>query len=117
LTCSYKWMPVISAERCTGCGLCVDACGPRSLEMVNSVAALTLPDTCGSEEHCIGLCRDDAIAMAWVPFVGRTTLANGQMNRVMSWQVPSRTACPLESHRTQFSNGWAVPLAGNDGAE
>ncbi len=61
-------MPVISAERCTGCGLCVDACGPRSLEMLSGIAALTRPETCGSEEHCIAVCRDQAIEMAWLPF-------------------------------------------------
>jgi len=65
---AYKWMPVISPERCTGCGLCVDACGPRSLEMLNGIAVLTGPERCGSEEHCITVCRDDAIEMAWLPF-------------------------------------------------
>jgi ferredoxin len=74
----YKWMPAISAERCTGCGLCVDACGPRSLEMFNGIAALTRPETCGSEEHCIAVCRDGAIEMAWLPF--------GRKDRVGKWK-------------------------------
>jgi Na+-translocating ferredoxin:NAD+ oxidoreductase RNF subunit RnfB len=65
----YKWMPVIS-EECNGCGLCVEACGPKSLAIENEAAALVLPETCGSEEHCIGLCPVDAIKMAWVPFEG-----------------------------------------------
>ena len=67
---AYKWMPVVFAERCTGCGLCVDACGPKSLVMAVGVAVLALPETCGSEEHCISACRDDAIQMAWLPFSG-----------------------------------------------
>ena len=41
--------------------------------MVNGVAALTDPETCGSEEHCIAVCRDDAIQMEWLPFVGDET--------------------------------------------
>jgi len=65
-----KWMPAILADRCTGCGLCVDACDPKSLAMVDGIAVLTLPDTCGSEEHCIAACRDEAIQMAWLPFSG-----------------------------------------------
>jgi NAD-dependent dihydropyrimidine dehydrogenase PreA subunit len=65
----YKWMPVIS-EDCNGCGLCVEACGPNSLEMQDGAAVLALPDTCGSEEHCIGVCQVDAIQMAWLPFDG-----------------------------------------------
>ena len=71
---AYKWMPVVDAERCTGCGLCVDACGPRSLEMVNGFPTLVLPDTCGSEEHCIAVCRDDAIKMAWLAFDGNASV-------------------------------------------
>ena len=67
---AFKWMPVVDEDRCTGCGLCVDACGPKSLEMVNGIATLVLPDTCGSEEHCIVVCRDEAIRMAWLPFSG-----------------------------------------------
>ena len=67
---TYKWMPIILENRCTGCGLCVEACGPRSLAMADGVAVLAFPDTCGSEEHCISACRDDAIQMAWLPFSG-----------------------------------------------
>jgi NAD-dependent dihydropyrimidine dehydrogenase PreA subunit len=65
-----KWMPMIVEARCTGCGLCVEACGPKSLAMVNGIAVLAFPDTCGSEEHCISACADDAIQMAWLPFSG-----------------------------------------------
>ena len=67
---THKWMPIIDAEKCTGCQLCVDACGPKCLVMVGGLAALTLPEACGSEEHCIGLCADDAIHMAWLPWTG-----------------------------------------------
>ncbi len=66
----YKWMPIISEEFCTGCGLCVEACGPRSLALADGIAVLALPETCGSEEHCISVCQADAIQMAWIPFTG-----------------------------------------------
>ena len=71
---TYKWMPMIDPDRCTGCGLCVDACGPKSLDMANGIANLFLPDTCGSEEHCISVCRDDAIQMAWLPLAGNVSV-------------------------------------------
>ena len=71
---SDKWLPLVDVDRCTGCGLCVDACGPRSLEMLNGIPTLVLPDTCGSEEHCIAVCRDDAIRMVWMPFAGTTSV-------------------------------------------
>lgn len=63
-------MPIVLAEQCTGCGLCVDACGPKSLAMTDGIAVLAFPDTCGSEEHCISACRDDAIQMAWLACSG-----------------------------------------------
>jgi ferredoxin len=87
---AYKWLPVIDAERCTGCGLCVDACGPRSLEMVNGIATLVRPDTCGSEEHCIAVCRDDAIRMAWLPFAG--TARGTQLYRTAAREPGFKTA-------------------------
>jgi Na+-translocating ferredoxin:NAD+ oxidoreductase RNF subunit RnfB len=65
-----KWLPIILEEQCTGCGLCVEACGPRSLAMAEGIAVLAFPDTCGSEEHCISACPEDAIQMAWLPFSG-----------------------------------------------
>jgi len=64
-----KSMPIVLEDRCTGCGLCVEACGPKSLAMADGVAALVLPDT-RSEEHCISACKDEAIQMAWLPFSG-----------------------------------------------
>ncbi len=65
-----KWVPVIMEDRCTGCGLCVEACGLACLDMVDNLAVLVRPDQCGSEEHCIAPCRDDAIHMHWVPMEG-----------------------------------------------
>ena len=67
---THKWMPVIDADRCSGCELCVSACGPACLGMDGVLAVLTLPVACGSEEHCIGVCADDAIRMAWLPWTG-----------------------------------------------
>jgi MinD superfamily P-loop ATPase len=68
---NFKWLPVVDTERCSGCGLCVEHCAPKCLAMADTgVAFLSLPDICGSEEHCIAACPDDAIRMAWVPFSG-----------------------------------------------
>jgi Na+-translocating ferredoxin:NAD+ oxidoreductase RNF subunit RnfB len=65
-----KWMPAALAEQCSGGGLCVDACTPKFLTMVDGIAVLAFPETCGREEHCISACRDDAIQMARLPFSG-----------------------------------------------
>jgi Na+-translocating ferredoxin:NAD+ oxidoreductase RNF subunit RnfB len=67
---AYKWLPVVIEESCTGCGLCVAACGPACLETQNLLAVLERPSECGSEEHCISACPEDAIHMAWLPSEG-----------------------------------------------
>lgn len=64
--CALKWVPVIDAEKCTGCNLCVEACGPKCLTLIDGVAVLSAPDICGSEEHCIPACESGAIRMQWV---------------------------------------------------
>ncbi len=65
-----KWLPVVDVFTCDGCRRCVEACGPRSLQIVAGVAVLTDPESCGSEEHCIPVCAADAIRMDWVPASG-----------------------------------------------
>lgn len=77
---AYKWMPIVLSEQCTGCGLCVDACGPKSLTMVDGITVLAFPETCGSEEHCISACGDDAIQMAWLPFSGDRSVGKWSEN-------------------------------------
>ena len=66
----YKWVPVVIEEQCTDCGLCVAACGPACLEMVDRIPVLERPMECGSAEHCIDAYPEDAIHMAWVPMEG-----------------------------------------------
>jgi Na+-translocating ferredoxin:NAD+ oxidoreductase RNF subunit RnfB len=66
-----KWLPVIDADLCTGCGACVRACGPACLKIDdNNIAVLFMPDHCGSEEHCIAPCPEKCIHMEWVESEG-----------------------------------------------
>lgn len=70
----HKWLPVIVEETCTGCGLCVAACGPSCLKVIHGIAVLICAQTCGSEEHCIDKCPEDAMHMQWVPTKGDTSV-------------------------------------------
>ena len=70
MSLGHKWLPVVDEVTCDGCGACVEACGPRCLEIEDGVAALVRPDDCGSEEHCIAPCPRASIRMAWVPGSG-----------------------------------------------
>jgi ferredoxin len=65
-----KWVPAVDASQCTGCSRCVEVCAVKCLEIEQWIAVLPRPDACGSEEHCITECRDDAIRMAWIPMKG-----------------------------------------------
>jgi len=67
---SYKWVPVVTEALCSGCGLCMEACGPACLELAEHIAVLPRPGVCGSEEHCIAVCPEDAIHMAWMCMEG-----------------------------------------------
>jgi NAD-dependent dihydropyrimidine dehydrogenase PreA subunit len=63
---SPKWLPVIDAESCTGCGRCLEACDHGCLGMVWEFATLLRPGDCGGEGRCVKACREDLIRMDWV---------------------------------------------------
>ena len=65
-----KWLPVVDDAICTGCGRCLEACGPRSLQIVRSAAVLARPGNCGSDEFCMAACTEGAIRMEWVDLAG-----------------------------------------------
>jgi NAD-dependent dihydropyrimidine dehydrogenase PreA subunit len=75
-----KWIPIVDAEHCTGCSACVEACGPRCLEIIDGMAVLTYPDKCGSEEHCIEPCPEKCIRMEWVEMDGDKNIGKWQVS-------------------------------------
>ncbi len=62
---------LVASERCKGCGLCIDACAPKSLALdpvhVNAMGhrpvVLTDPDTCTSCAKCARMCPDAALSI------------------------------------------------------
>ena len=46
----------------------------KCLEIESGIAVLARPDVCGSEEHCVVECRDDAIHMAWIAMEGNQAI-------------------------------------------
>ncbi len=45
---------IISVEECKGCGLCVEACPPRCLELAPELSALGVHPAHYTGEHCTG---------------------------------------------------------------
>lgn len=53
--------PVIDADECIGCGICVDACPQEVLEVVGGVAEVVNEDACIACGDCVEECPMGAI--------------------------------------------------------
>lgn len=51
---------IIDKELCTGCGVCVDICPYKAIQLVNSKAEYSLAGECFSCGHCQAACPEDA---------------------------------------------------------
>ncbi len=71
---TYKWLPVINQNYCTGCGECVKACEHNCIEMVWDFATLQRAADCGSNGNCKNACPENGIQMDWVLMEGDVTV-------------------------------------------
>lgn len=55
--------PVVDAEECTGCGLCVDVCEYDVLDLVDDIATQVNPDACVGCGDCAEECPVEAVTM------------------------------------------------------
>ena len=53
--------PVIDADECIGCGICVDACPQEVLEVAGGVATVANEDACVACGDCVEECPMGAI--------------------------------------------------------
>lgn len=53
----------IDEEKCTGCGLCADACHEGAIEMINGKAKLVSESYCDGLGACLPHCTADAISI------------------------------------------------------
>ena len=56
---------LVDASRCTGCGVCIDACPDKAIS-VNDVAAVE-PRLCVGCGACVRECPNEALALGRVP--------------------------------------------------
>lgn len=52
----------VDLEKCTGCGLCADACPAEAIVMENDKAVIN-KETCIDCGQCVDACPSDAISM------------------------------------------------------
>jgi ferredoxin len=53
-------IPVVDAQKCTGCGICVDACKRGAISLVNGIAHIA-PELCINCRLCVRKCPVGAI--------------------------------------------------------
>ena len=53
--------PVVDADSCTACGICVDEC-PNSCLDLEDVAKLARPDDCSECGTCVDVCPNGAVS-------------------------------------------------------
>lgn len=54
---------VIDEGLCTGCGICVDVCSQKALDMVDDVAKLVKPEICDGNGECVAACPVECISL------------------------------------------------------
>lgn len=55
--------PVVDADNCTACGICVDECPTSALDL-EDVAVLARPDDCTECGTCEEVCPNEAIKLS-----------------------------------------------------
>jgi ferredoxin len=55
-------MPIIDANKCDGCGLCIDVCSHKALGMVDNVVVIIRTGECDWCTDCEAVCATGAIS-------------------------------------------------------
>lgn len=55
--------PEVDAEKCIGCGECVDICPTEVYELIDEKSVPVNADECIGCESCIEVCEQDAITV------------------------------------------------------
>jgi ferredoxin len=80
----------INQELCTGCGVCVDACAPGAIQVVDQRAVIEA-DLCTQCEACAEACPNEAITVIPMPAQSMTSMVLPASNsRPVPVQQPLR---------------------------
>lgn len=75
VTAANRSIPAIDLRRCTGCGLCVELCPTRAVDLVAGKASIGRPLSCNYCDICESYCPEGAIGR---PFTIVFAATNGR---------------------------------------
>ena len=90
----------INEEKCTGCGLCTDACHEGAIKIINGKAKLIRDDYCDGLGDCLPACPENAISFEEreaLPYNEKAVLlAKKQEKPAAVRELPHRSSKPRQ---------------------
>jgi NAD-dependent dihydropyrimidine dehydrogenase PreA subunit len=99
---SKKTVFTLDAEKCIGCGICVDACPLKILALTDGLCIMTEPTKCLECGTCIRECPQDAIFIPGVKVTSKTGTATARTASADPVSPDNQKFTPILQHLTDM---------------